>query len=84
MRAALASQIAQEKRCWQAAAASEQALSRASECRQPKPRHDFQTARLFLAHFGFLDPHDSEEVINNLYFVILYFIFIFYKKQYWG
>lgn len=61
----IAAQISQEKRCWQAAAASEQALSRASECRQPKPRHDFQTARLFLAHFGFLDPRDLEEVNKN-------------------
>lgn len=35
-----------------------------SECSPPKICHEFQTARLFLSHFGFLNP--ESDTINQL------------------
>lgn len=42
-----------------------QTMDPENECAPPPPCHEFQTARLFLSHFGLLSKLDSNQVHNH-------------------
>lgn len=49
--------------------AQAQAATTLQECTPPPACHDFQTARLFLSHFGLLSL-DEVNIINKLFFTL--------------
>lgn len=67
----LENQTVLEKLAWAETDSSDESLSHAQESETPPVCHEFQAARLFLAHFGLLSieahqPHEQSEIISSV------------------